>query len=78
MTGARAYGNVALAIKGGADAIVLGGSHPRCFLRMWDQPTLAIVQTAKQALQDRGRAARFNRSSQAAVAIGQIWPRLWR
>ncbi|MFT4708623.1 MAG: glutamate synthase domain-containing protein 2, partial [Ascidiaceihabitans sp.] len=60
VAGARPYYDVTLAIKAGADAIVLDGMQggtaatQDVFIEHVGQPTLAIIRPAVQALQDLG------------------------
>ena len=82
--GARPYYDVALAVKAGADVVVVDGMQggtaatQEVFIEHVGQPTLACVRPAVQALQDLGMHRKCSSSSPAASATAPTWRRRWR
>jgi hypothetical protein len=80
----RPYFDVALAVKAGADVVVLDGMQggtaatQDVFIEHVGIPTLACIRPAVKALQDLGMHREVQLSSRAASAPARTWPRRWR
>jgi glutamate synthase domain-containing protein 2 len=80
----RPYFDVALAVKAGADVVVIDGMQggtaatQDVFIEHVGIPTLACIRPAVKALQDLGLHREVQLSSPAASAPARTWPRRWR
>lgn len=82
--GARPYYDTALAVKAGADVVVLDGMQggtaatQDVFIENVGMPTLACIRPAVQALQDLGMHRKVQLVVSVAFARVRMSPRLWR
>ena len=82
--GARPYYDTALAVKSGADCVVVDGMQggtaatQEVFIEHVGQPTLACIRPAVQALKGSACIARCSSSYRAASAAVPTSPRRWR